>query len=90
VHLLKRAKRRFKTGDCGESGNTSSEALCSFWVPLELSWNVEFPPGVRTQYGQSNHQVIASSTLSDYNMPAKLIDTNKDNSDYESGCSEHS
>ena len=50
-------------GDCGESSDASGEALRLFWVPLEPSWNVEFPPGVRSQHGQSDRREIASPTL---------------------------
>ena len=76
-------------GDSGESSDASGETLHSFPVPLGPYWNVEFPPGVCSQYGQSDCLEIASSThsLGD-DMPA--IDTNKDSSDSKTGCSEHS
>ena len=73
-------------GDCGECTDTSSEVLRSFWVPLGPSWNAEFPPGVRSQFGQSDRREIA---LGD-DTPAKLIDVaDKDNSDSETDRSEH-
>jgi len=65
-----------------ECNDTSGEALRPYW-------NVSVPPEVRSQYGQSNRLEIASSTRNPGDdTPA--IDTNKDNSDYETGCSEHS
>ncbi|KIM85473.1 hypothetical protein PILCRDRAFT_365058 [Piloderma croceum F 1598] len=72
-----------EAGDCGECSGASSEALRSFLVPLGPSWNVEFPPGVRSQYGQSNRREIAFGD----DKPAKLIDADKDNSDSETGRS---
>ena len=75
--------------DGGESSNASGKALRSFWVPLVPSWNVEFPPGLCSQDGQSDHREIASSTLGD-DMPAILLDADKNNSDSEAGRSEHS
>ena len=85
----RRVAGRDGAGDSGECSDASGEALCSFPVPLGPYWNVEFPPGVRSQYGQSGRLEIASSTrtLGD-DTPA--IDTNKDSSDSETGCSEHS
>jgi hypothetical protein len=78
-----------RAGDSGECSDASGEALRSFPVPLGPYWNVEFPPGVRSQYGRSGRLEIASSTrtLGD-DTPA--IDTNKDSSDSETGRSEHS
>ena len=76
-------------GDSGEWSDASGEAPRPFPVHLGPYWNV-VPPGVRTQYGQSDRLEIASSTrtLGD-DTPA--IDTNKDNSaDSETGHSEHS
>ena len=73
----------------GEWSDASGEAPRPFPVHLGPYWNV-VPPGVRSQYGQSDRLEIASSTrtLGD-DMPA--IDTNKDNSaDSETGRSEHS
>jgi len=83
--------RRVAGGDRADSGECSDaggEALRPFPVPLGPYWNV-VPPGVRSQYGQSDRLEIASSTrtLGD-DTPA--IDTNKDNSDSETGRSEHS
>ena len=74
--------------DSGEGSDASGEALRSFPVHLGPYWNVEFPPGVRSQYGESDRLEIASSTrtLGD-DTPA--IDTNKDNFDSETGSSEH-
>jgi hypothetical protein len=76
-------------GDSGECSDASGEVLRSFPGPLGPYWNVEFPPGVRSQYGQSDRLEIASSirTLGD-DTPA--IDTKKDNSYSETGRSEHS
>ncbi|KAF5379415.1 hypothetical protein D9615_006535 [Tricholomella constricta] len=70
-------------GESGECSDASVEVLRSLPVPLEPYWNVEFPPGVRSQ---SEGLEIASSTrtLGD-DMPA--LDTNEDNSDSESGRS---
>jgi len=77
-------------GDSGECSDASGgEALRPFPVHLGPYWNVGVPPGVHSQYGQSDRLEIASSTrtLGD-GTPA--IDTNKDNSDSETGLSEHS
>jgi hypothetical protein len=75
-------------GDSGECSDASSEALHSFPVPLGPYWNVEFPRGVRSQYGQSE---IASSTRT-LGDDTAAIDTNQDHSDSDSetGRSEHS
>ena len=75
--------------DCGECSDAIGEVLHSFSVPLGPYWNVEFPLGVHSQYGQSDCLETASSThtLGD-DMPA--INTNKDNFDSETGHSEHS
>ena len=75
--------------DSDECSDASCEALRSFPVPLGFHWNAEFPPGVRSQYRQSNRLEIVSSTrtLGD-DMPA--TDTNKDDSDSETGRSERS
>jgi hypothetical protein len=84
-----KARRVAGAADSGECSDASGEALRSFPVPLGPYWNVEFPPGVRSQYGQSDRLEIASSThnLGD-DTPA--IDTNKDSFDSETGRSEHS
>ena len=69
-----------ETGDKDECNNTSGEALCLFPVPLGPYLNAGVP-----HYGLE----IASSTRTlDNGMPA--IDTNKENSDSETGRSEHS
>ena len=73
------------SGDCGGSSDASGKALRSSWVS---SWNVEFPPGVHSQYGQSECQEVASSTFG-HDTPAKSIDTDKDNFDSDTGRSEH-
>jgi hypothetical protein len=95
--FAKRTKRRLEkwrgdgAGDCGESSDASGETLCSLWVPLRPFWNVDFPPGFRSQYGQSDRREIASSTRPlGGDAPAKSIDTDWDNSDSETGRSEHS
>jgi len=78
-----------RAGDSGECSDASGEALRPFPLPLAPYWNVGVPPEVRSQYGQSNRLEIASSTRNPGDdTPA--IDTNKDNSDYETGRSEHS
>ena len=76
-------------GDSGECSDASGEVLHSFPEPLGPYWNVEFPPGVRSQYGQSDRLEIASSTCI-FGDDTPAIDTNKDNSDSETGRSEHS
>ena len=68
--------------DSVECSDTSGEVLHSFPEPLGPYWNAEFPPAVRSQYGQSDRLEIGDDT------PA--IDTNKDNSDSKTGCSEYS
>jgi len=78
----KKKARRVAGGDSGECSDASGEALRPFPVHLGPYWNVGVPPGVHSQYGQSGHLEIGDDT------PA--IDTNKDNSDSETGLSEHS
>ena len=68
--------------DSDECSDASGEALRPFPVHLGPYWNVGIPPGVHSQYGQSDRLEIGDD------MPA--IDTNKDNSDSETGLSEHS
>jgi hypothetical protein len=65
--------------DSGECSDASGEALRSFPVPFGPYWNVEFPPGVCSQYGQSDRLEIASSTRT-LGDDTPTIDTNKDNS----------
>ena len=74
------------TGECSDA-----EVLRSFLVPLRPYWNVEFPPGVHAQYGQSDRLEIASSdrTLGD-DTPAIDTNLNNDNSTSETGGSKHS
>ena len=73
-------------GDSGECTDASGEALRPFPVQLGPYWNEVVPPGVCSQYVQSDHLEIASvtRTLGD-DMPAI-----EDNSDFETGRSEHS
>ena len=73
-----------KVGDYAECSDTSGEVLRPLWVPLRTSLNVEFPPGIHSQYGQSDCQEI-TSTLGDDTTGA-----DKDNSDSEAGHSEPS
>ena len=77
----KKKARRVAGGDraedSGECSDASGEALRPFPVHLEPYWNV-VPPGVRSQYEQSDR--LGDDTLA--------IDTNEDNSDSETGCSE--
>jgi len=52
-------------GDSGECSDASGgEALRPFPVHLGPYWNVGVPPGVHSQYGQSDRLEIASSTCS--------------------------
>jgi hypothetical protein len=76
---------RDETGDCGKSSDASGEALRSYWVPLIPFWNVDIPPGVRSQ----SDRRTSSRTFGD-DAPAKSIDADKDNSDSGTGGSEHS
>ena len=71
-----------RAGDSGECSDASGEAL----RPLLLGpyWNVGVPPGVRSQYGQSDRLEIASSTRTHGD------DTPLKDSDSETGRSEHS
>lgn len=73
-------------GDSGECTDASGEALRPFPVQLGPYWNEVVPPGVCSQYVQSDRLEIASvtRTLGD-DMPAI-----EDNSDFETGRSEHS
>ena len=77
----KKKARRVAGGDraedSGECSDASGEALRPFPVHLGPYWNV-VPPGVRSQYEQSDR--LGDDTLA--------IDTNEDNSDSETGCSE--
>ena len=85
----RRVAGRDGAGDSGERSDASGEALRPFPAPLGPYWNVGVPPGVHSQYGQSDRLGIASSTHTlGYDTPA--IDTNEDNSDSETGRSEHS
>ena len=76
-----------EAGDSGECSDASGgEALRPFPVHLGPYWNVGVPPGVHSQYGQSDRLEIASSTRT----LTLAMATNKDNSDSETGLSEHS
>jgi hypothetical protein len=73
-----------RTGDCGEVGG---ELICSFWSRLRLFQNVDFPPGVLSQNGQSKRREIVSSTRTP-DDDAPMQDVGWDNSDLEGGRSE--
>jgi len=77
------------TRDCGEPGKASGELIIIFRLPLRPSCNIDFPLHAQSQDGQSHHREIASSSHSrEDEVPVQSIDTGRDNSDSESGCSE--